>query len=192
MCNSFELEMKSAKYQRKDVSKDLYENFLNNYFEKLNFNLVDLETLKISKLITENLGIFGPFDDLTNKRIIYFNKKINSFKKPLNNIEKKEVEINKKIKTNYLSVDNIEKKEVEINKRIKINFLSVDQKINETFICDLDVGFHIYEDLLYKKYPKYINSENYFLNNGEKINRFKSMKDNGIKDGDNLILNVIE
>ena len=47
----------------------------------MDFNSVDLETCELLKLITENLGIFGAFDDLTNKRIIYFNKKIESLKK---------------------------------------------------------------------------------------------------------------
>jgi len=47
----------------------------------LDFNTIDLETSEILKLITENLGIFGKFDDMTNKRILYFNKKINTLKK---------------------------------------------------------------------------------------------------------------
>ena len=47
----------------------------------MDFNSIDLETCELLKLITENLGIFGPFDDLTNKRIIYFNNKIEKLKK---------------------------------------------------------------------------------------------------------------
>ena len=47
----------------------------------MDFNAVDLQTCELLKLITENLGIFGPFDDLTNKRIVYFNKKIETLKK---------------------------------------------------------------------------------------------------------------
>lgn len=46
----------------------------------MDFNTIDLETCEILKLITENLGIFGKFDDLTNKRIVYFNKKIDTLK----------------------------------------------------------------------------------------------------------------
>ena len=46
----------------------------------MDFNSVDLDTCLILKLITENLGVFGPFDDLTNKRIVYFNNKIQKLK----------------------------------------------------------------------------------------------------------------
>jgi hypothetical protein len=54
--------------------------FLENYFKKMDFNTIDLDTCQTLKLITENLGVFGPFDDLTNKRIVYFNNKIDKLK----------------------------------------------------------------------------------------------------------------
>jgi hypothetical protein len=47
----------------------------------MDFNQIDLDTCEILKMITENMGIFGAFDDLTNKRIVYFNKKIDTLKK---------------------------------------------------------------------------------------------------------------
>jgi uncharacterized protein YihD (DUF1040 family) len=81
MCNSFQAEMQHAQWQRKKMSKDEYHNFLEGFFKKTDFNTVDLETLELLKLITENVGIFGSFDDLTSKRIIYFNKKIETLKK---------------------------------------------------------------------------------------------------------------
>ena len=81
MCNSFQMEMQQAQWQRQKMSRDEYKRFLEDFFKKMDFNSVDLETCELLKLITENLGIFGAFDDLTNKRIIYFNKKIDSLKK---------------------------------------------------------------------------------------------------------------
>ncbi len=80
MCNSFQIEMQQAQWQRQKMTKDEYKRFLEHFFKKMDFKTVDLETCEILKLITENLGIFGGFDDLTNKRIIYFNKKIESLK----------------------------------------------------------------------------------------------------------------
>jgi uncharacterized protein YihD (DUF1040 family) len=89
MCNSFQSEMQQAQWNRKNMSKEEYRRFLEDFFKKMDFNQVDLETCEILKLITENLGIFGAFDDLTNKRIVYFNKKIDTLKKskpvPTNN-----------------------------------------------------------------------------------------------------------
>ena len=81
MCNSFQAEMQHAQWQRKKMSKLEYQRFLEGFFKKTSFNTIDLETLELLKLITENEGIFGSFDDLTNKRIVYFNKKIETLKK---------------------------------------------------------------------------------------------------------------
>ena len=81
MCNSFQMEMQQAQWQRQKMTKDEYKRFLEDFFKKMDFNSMDLETCELLKLITENLGIFGAFDDLTNKRIIYFNKKIEALKK---------------------------------------------------------------------------------------------------------------
>lgn len=80
MCNTFSSEMQQAKWQRQSMTKEEYRRFLEDFYKKMDFNTVDLETCELLKLITENLGIFGPFDDLTNKRIIYFNKKIDTLK----------------------------------------------------------------------------------------------------------------
>ena len=89
MCTAFQSEMQQAQWNRKNMTKDEYSRFLEDFFKKMDFNSVDLETCELLKLITENLGIFGAFDDLTNKRIVYFNKKIDTLKKskpiPTNN-----------------------------------------------------------------------------------------------------------
>ena len=81
MCNSFQMEMQQANWHRQNMRVDEYKRFLEDFFKKMDFNSIDLETCELLKLLTENLGIFGPFDDLTNKRIIYFNNKIEKLKK---------------------------------------------------------------------------------------------------------------
>ena len=81
MCTTFQAEMQQAQWNRKNMSKDEYGRFLEDFFKKMDFNQIDLETCEILKMITENVGIFGAFDDLTNKRIVYFNKKIDALKK---------------------------------------------------------------------------------------------------------------
>jgi len=81
MCNAFQAEMQQARWTRQNMSRDDYKRFLEDFFKKMDFNTVDLETCELLKLLTENVGIFGAFDDLTSKRIVYFNKKIESLKK---------------------------------------------------------------------------------------------------------------
>jgi hypothetical protein len=80
MCNQFQQEMKMSGWQRSQMKKDEYNRHLNDFFKKINFNTIDLHSCEIFKMVIENLGIFGPFDDLTNKRIVYLNKKIESLK----------------------------------------------------------------------------------------------------------------
>ena len=45
------------------------------------------------------------------------------------------------------------------------------------------------ENILYDKYPEYIEYENYFLVNGIKINKNKTIEQNNIKYSDIIILN---
>jgi len=47
-------------------------------------------------------------------------------------------------------------------------------------------------NIILEKEPKFIEKIGYFLCNGNKINEYKSIKDNGIKDGNVIILNVAD
>ena len=76
MCNTFQMEMQQAQWQRNRVSKADYQAYLEEIFKKVDFNSIDLESCEILKVLTENTGIFGNFDQLTAKRIDYFNQKI--------------------------------------------------------------------------------------------------------------------
>ena len=80
MYNSFQMEMQMSRWQRNNMSKNIYQNYLEDLFKKVDFKTIDWESCEILKALTENVGIFGPFDDLTKQRIKYFNKKIQGFK----------------------------------------------------------------------------------------------------------------
>lgn len=80
MCNTFQMEMQQQQWSTNKMSVQEYKMFLEDFFKKMDFNSVDLDTCQLLKLITENLGVFGPFDDLTGKRIVYFNNKIEKLK----------------------------------------------------------------------------------------------------------------
>ena len=80
LCNMFQQEMQQSQWTVNKMSVTEYKMFLEDFFKKMDFNSIDLDTCLLLKLITENLGVFGPFDDLTNKRIVYFNNKIEKLK----------------------------------------------------------------------------------------------------------------
>ena len=76
-------------------------------------------------------------------------------------------------------------------KLMTVIFQSVDQKVHYAFICKNTDKFNIIENLLYDKYPEYIDSENYFTVNGIKINKYKTFEQNNIKFSDIIIMQQI-
>ena len=75
---------------------------------------------------------------------------------------------------------------------MSIIFISYDSKIYYSVICKNTYKFKLIEGKLYEEYPEYEEQETYFTVNGRKINRHKTLDDNGIKNNDNIILNVVE
>ena len=67
-------------------------------------------------------------------------------------------------------------------KLITIKFASVFQDINFSIVDKNTTLFSDIEKILYYKYQQYKNFENYFLANGQKINRNLSLKENNIQD----------
>ena len=77
-------------------------------------------------------------------------------------------------------------------KLMSVIFISTDQKIHHSFVCKNTDKFAKIEQLLYNEYPEYSDQENYFLVNANKINRFKSLDENNIKNSDIITLNIID
>ena len=74
-------------------------------------------------------------------------------------------------------------------KIFSINFTSIDQKIaNYSITCKNTDIFVRIEEQLYEDYPEYKDKETYFIKNGDKIKRFKSLDENKIKNNDVLML----
>ena len=75
---------------------------------------------------------------------------------------------------------------------MSVIFFSPNQKIHYSIICkNTDQSTEI-ETQLYKEYPDYKNIENYFIVNGNKINKYKSLKENHIKNSDIIILYILD
>ena len=103
--------------------------------------------------------------------------------------------------TNY--INRIKELEIEIEKYknyclspgeklITINFISIDQTINFNTFAKKTDNFTKLESSLYEYYPRYKETENYFLVNGKKLNKHKTLKENKINDNDILTLGVFD
>ena len=77
-------------------------------------------------------------------------------------------------------------------KLLTIKFISIDQTINFITVAKNTDNFAKLENFLYEKYPKYKETENYFLVNGKKLNKHKTLDENKIKDNDILTLGIFE
>ena len=76
-------------------------------------------------------------------------------------------------------------------KLMTVIFTTFDNKLHYAVICKNTHIFNIIENMLYKKYPEYLESDNYFTANGKKINKYKSLEENEIKNSDIIILNKL-
>ena len=108
----------------------------------------------------------------------YFNAEINKLYKEIN-------DLNKKLKRYPINLE-------ENEKLMSIIFTSVDQNTHYSLICKNTDTINKLEAELYKEYPDYTETENYFLCKGKIINKFHTFEMNNIKNGDVIILNQKE
>ena len=119
----------------------------------------------------------------------YENKKVMELMEKLvkkqENLKKMENEI-KEMKSRYpfeLNNDEI---------LMTVNITCLFPKITHSIICKNTHKFNYVENLLYEKYPELTETENYFLSGGMKINKFKTLDENGIKDNAIISLERID
>ena len=120
------------------------------------------------------------------------NEKLEKIIKEIENIPNNNIQINE--------ISKLEEKIKQLKsyivspgeKLIYIKFISVDQIINFPTVAKVTDKFSKIEDILYGYFPKYKETENIFLVNGKKINRYKTLEENKIKNNDVLTLNNID
>jgi serine/threonine protein kinase len=77
---------------------------------------------------------------------------------------------------------------LEGEKLISVIFMSYNQEIHYSVICKDSDKFTNVENLLYDEFPKYRETENYFVSEGNKINKYKTLKENSLKNGSIIVL----
>ena len=195
---------------------DNLNNLKDNIYKNINLNLVKNYDNLFNEFFT-NLSKKNQ-----NKKKIGINEKYNFRNNENNNNLKVEKENNKsiidelkaekeknkslinKIKTlEFKIIENQYNNDENYNNRqfmsmkpgekiISIMFSSVDQKVNRCFACKNTDIFIDVEKKLYDNYPEYKEFETYFIFDGNKIKRFKTMEENKIIDGTNIMLNKFD
>ena len=171
------------------------------------------------QLIKDNIDLNKKIKELEekikdeNNNEIKLNKEINELKEKINNLEKelKEEKNKNEIlnKNKELLNESIIEKDEEIKiLRTKLNrfpfklnegeklmtviFTTYDENLYYSIICKNTERFSTIENKLYDSYSEYSNPENYFIFNGRKINKVKTLEENGIKNNSIIILKCIK
>ena len=178
--SKLKIELDNEKNNNKELIKKInkLEKELNEEKNKnkiLEKNISNLKNeLKKNKTEVEKIG---------NK-----NLENNSKESLYESIMEKDKEIkNLKLKLSRYPVDLNEGEEL-----MSIIFISVDQKLNCSIICKNTDKFNIVENKLYDYYSELAENENYFTFNGIKINKYKTLEENNIKNNNIILLNKFD
>ena len=145
------------------------------------------DELKESKIIIQQLN--DKIMDLETKLQNENNKFLNKIKELENNIILKNNELNDlKAKLQSININQIEKNNNNTDKCI--SFILSDYKIVFGIPCSGTSTFAEVEELLYKVYPEYRETNNLFLADGKEVLRFKTIDDNKIGIGKPVMLTV--
>jgi hypothetical protein len=178
------LELDNEKNNNKELIKKIVklENELN---EEKNKNKILEKNISNLKKELDNLLKKSkiPVEKVENKNV-----EKNSKESLYESIIEKDKEIkNLKLKLSRYPVELNEGEEL-----ISLIFISVDQKLHCSIICKNTDKFNKVENKLYDYYSEYAENENYFTFNGNKINKYKTIEDNNIKNNNIIILNTID
>ena len=145
---------------------------------------LQLEREKNNRMVKEK----NELKNLTDKTIAELNDKIKTLELDLKN-KIREIEILKKD-----SINLNDKKTLNLNQNedyIAIAFTSIDNKFIYPLPCKLTDKFIKLEEKLFEYYPQFEENPEYTVN-GNKIYRYKSLKDNGIKCHDIILVKGLE
>ena len=121
--------------------------------------------------------------DELNEKLKYLNNNIN------NNVNNNKLnELYEEIRIKDKIISNYPIQLLEGEKLLSLIIVSTDQKVHYSCICKNTDKFNKIENDLYETYPEYIKSENNFFVNGNKINKYKSLEFNKIKNNEIIML----
>ena len=139
-------------------------------------------------------------EELNNEKIKVkeLNDKIKKYEKSNNEYIKIIKELEELIKSKNAEINNLKNDNNEITttkpreKIIALFFTSTLQDIHIPIPCKNTDTFVKIEEKIYNEYPKYKDYNTYLTVNGNVIKRFKTLEENGIKNGNTIIVNIYD
>ena len=146
-------------------------------------------------------------NDILYGQILLLNNNYNKQNKELEDAKKTINQKNEKISELQRLIDKQNKEINQLNERINdsgnivspgdkiisVGFVSVDQKIqyyNRAY-KDSEIFARV-EEKLYNEYPEFKDKDTYLMIRTNKIKRFKTLKENNIKDGDVIQVHIYD
>ena len=162
---------------------------INNSEQNKEINELKEELNKAKKTIEQ---LTNKIKELENQLKTENEFNLNKIQSLQNLINKKDEELNKlkeQLQNNNIINNNNQNNSIKKKGGDKcVNIISNDQKIFYAIPCSGDDIFAEIEEILYKEYPEYRETNNMFLANGKEILRFKSISDNNIGAGKPIML----
>ena len=157
-----------------------------NANEKENQKVINTLKEKIIKLEKEKNNYMNKIKEIEEEKKKIFENYEEERKKINIKHEEEMAKINAEHEENMKKMENLNL--YNLNDIISLNFSSTDQKINYSLPCLKNDIFAVVEEKLYKEYPEYRETNNFFVQSGQSILRFKTLKENNIKPGFPIML----
>ena len=183
-------QLDSEKNNNQILNKKILE------LEEKNRNLEKLlkeEKIRNNILIKENARLKEEKDKNPNNYNNYYNSNLNiDITKALLEKDKMINELNNKLKRLNELNNKLKRYPFELNEGEKLISLIIylPNQAQFSMICKNTEKFHKIEERLYEKFEKYKETDNFFLFYGKKVNRFNTLKENFIKDGDIIQMKI--
>ena len=116
------------------------------------------------------------------------NNKNKELEKKLNTELEKNYNLNKKIKDLESKLSRYPFELLEGENLISVIFYSMNQHVHTSILCKNTDLFVNIELKFYEEYPEYKGKNYYFTVNGRQINKYQTLKENGIKNSNVILL----
>lgn len=160
-------------YKIKELEKDLYSERETNKKLLSDNNYLNNQILNVNKKIIDLNNQISCINIMKNNKITELQNIINMKDQQINQLNSRNNNINN-ANINLMPGESF----------IGIGFTSVNQKI-QNFVGaykDTEIFVRI-EEKLYDEYPEFKDKETYFMHNGNKVKRFRTLKENNINNG---------